>query len=206
MEGDGWVAPTHARHTIYNFDMTKFDPQKHHRRSIRLKGYDYSQEGAYYVTIVTWRREFLFGNIVNGEIMLSKRGQIADVCWREIPNHFPHVELGAYVIMPNHMHGIIVINDDRRGAIYRAPTDDANIEKFGKPVKGSLPTIIRTYKAAVTRLIGREINETGIWQRNYYEHIIRNEKDLQNKTDYIEANPRLWDEDDENPIHAKPAT
>jgi REP element-mobilizing transposase RayT len=180
--------------------MNKFDPQKHHRHSIRLKGYDYSQEGAYYVTIVTWRRDFLFGEIVNQEMMLSKRGQIADACWREIPNHFPHVELGAYVIMPNHMHGIIFIKDGRRGAIYRAPTDDANIEKFGEPVKGSLPTIIRTYKAAVTRLIGRELNETGIWQRNYYDHIIRDEKDLQNKTDYIEANPRLWDEDDENPL------
>ncbi|HRJ55454.1 MAG TPA: hypothetical protein PLV64_04145 [Anaerolineales bacterium] len=182
--------------------MTKFDPQRHHRRSIRLKGYDYSQEGAYYVTIVTWQREFLFGEIVNKEMRSNQRGQIADACWREIPNHFPHVELGAYVIMPNHMHGIIVI---RRGTIYRAPTDhddtdDANIEKYGEPVKGSLPTIIRTYKAAVTRLIGRELNETGIWQRNYYEHIIRNEKDLQNKTDYIEANSRLWDEDDENPL------
>lgn len=118
------------------------------------------QEGAYYVTIVTWQRGFLFGNIVNQEMMLSKHGQIADACWREIPNHFQHVELGAYIIMPNHVHGIIVINDDCRGAIYRAPTDDANIEKFGKPVKGSLPTIIRTYKAAVTRLIGRELNET----------------------------------------------
>jgi putative transposase len=183
--------------------MTKFDPQRHHRRSIRLQGYDYAQEGAYYVTIVTWRRDFLFGEIVNKEMMLSERGQIADACWREIPNHFPHVELGAYVVMPNHMHGIIIITNDRRGAIYRAPTDDANIERFGKPVKGSLPTIIRTYKAAVTRLIGRELNETGIWQRNYYEHIIRNEQDLQNKTDYIESNPLLWDEDDENPVNLK---
>jgi REP element-mobilizing transposase RayT len=103
--------------------------------------------------------------------------------------------------MPNHVHGIIVINNDiRRGTIYRAPTD--NHEEFGKPIKGSLPTIIRTYKAAVTRLIGRELNEIGIWQRNYYEHIIRNDQDLQNKTDYIEANPLLWDEDDENPLNA----
>src|SRR5690606_6938751 len=103
--------------SIYNLPMTTFDPQntpsghRHHRRSIRLKGYDYSQEGAYFVTIVTWRRDFLFGEIVNGEMILNEHGQIADECWREIPNHFPHVELGAYVIMPNHMHGIIVIND-----------------------------------------------------------------------------------------------
>ena len=84
-----------------------------------------------------------------------------------------------------------------RGTIYRAPTKNA--KKFGKPVKGSLSTIIGTYKAAVTRTIGREMNETGIWQRNYYEHIIRNDRDLQNKTDYINANPLLWDQDDENP-------
>lgn len=187
--------------------MTKFGPQntpsgyRHHRHSIRLQGYDYTQEGAYYVTIVTWQRDFLFGEIVDGEMILNERGNIADECWREIPGHFPHVELGAYVVMPNHVHGIIVIGG--RGAIYRAPTDDTNIEKFGKPVKGSLPTIIRTYKAAVTRLIGRELNETSIWQRNYYEHIIRNEKDLQNKTDYIEANPSLWDEDENNPRNAQ---
>jgi REP element-mobilizing transposase RayT len=183
---------------------SKFDPQIHHRRSIRLKGYDYSSEGPYYVTMVAFHRDCLFGEIVHEEMVLSDFGKIADNCWREIPEHFPFVELGAYVIMPNHVHGIIVINDDhradanasaRRGTIYRAPTT----EQFGKPTVGSLPTIIRTYKAAVTRRIGREHNATGIWQRNYYEHIIRDEKDLQNKTDYIEANPSLWEEDENNP-------
>ena len=169
-----------------------FDPKKHHRRSIRLKGYDYSSEGAYYVTIVTYQRDCLFGEIMNKEMILNEFGKIADECWRGIPEHFTFVELGAYVVMPNHVHGIIII---RRGTIYRAPT----VEQFQKPVAGSIPTIIRTYKAAVTRRIGREHNATGIWQRNYYEHIIRNEKDLQNKSDYINANPSLWDEDDNNP-------
>src|SRR5215207_6866056 len=88
----------------------------------------------------------------------------------------------------------IVIRDGG-GTIYRAPT----IEQFGKPTVGSLPTIVRTYKAAVTRRIGREHTTTGIWQRNYYEHIIRDEKDIQNKSDYIDVNPSLWDEDDNNP-------
>lgn len=188
----------------------KFDPQKHHRKSIRLQGYDYSQAGAYYVTIVTYQRDCLFGEVVHGEMVLNEYGKIADECWRAIPAHFPFVELGANVVMPNHVHGVIVIIDNdradalasaRRGAIYRAPT---TTEKFGKPVKGSLPTIVRTYKAAVTRRIGRELNATGIWQRNYYEHIIRDEKDLQNKTDYIEANPSLWDEDDNNPRNVMP--
>jgi putative transposase len=193
--------------------MAKFDPKIHHRKSIRLPGYDYSQAGAYYVTIVTFHRDCLFGEIVNKEMILNDLGKITDECWRAIPEHFPFVELGVHVVMPNHMHGIIAINDDhradantsaRRGAIYRAPTFRAPIiEQFGKPTVGSLPTIVRTYKAAVTRLIGRKHNTTGIWQRNYYEHIIRDEKDLQNKTDYIEANPMLWDEDENNPQYVQ---
>lgn len=96
---------------------SKFDPQKHHRRSIRLPGYDYSQEGAYYVTIVTHQRDCLFGEIVNEQMILNDLGKIADECWRAIPDHFPFVALGAHVIMPNHAHGIIIITHERgRGA------------------------------------------------------------------------------------------
>jgi REP element-mobilizing transposase RayT len=97
--------------------------------------------------------------------------------------------------MPNHLHGIIVIGDaDGRGTIYRAPT----IEHFGQPTVGSLPTIVRTYKAAVTRRIGREHNATGIWQRNYHEHIIRDAKEMSTTWDYITSNPSRWEDDDEN--------
>ncbi len=178
---------------------TKFDPQKHHRKSIRIKGYDYSSEGAYYVTIVTYRRVRLFGEILNEEMALSDFGRIVDECWRAIPEHFPFVELGAYVVMPNHVHGIIVIANGRRGAAMLRPYDDnSNPHKINvKP--GSLGAIVRSYKSAVSYRIHKEHNATGIWQRNYYEHIIRDEKDLQNKTDYIEANPSLWDEDENNP-------
>jgi putative transposase len=122
----------------------KFDPNKHHRRSIRLKGFDYAQSGGYFITIVTHDRDLLFGEIVNKEVRLNEFGKIADECWRAIPEHFPNVELGAFVIMPNHVHGIVVINKDGRGTIYRAPTQ----EQFQKPVKGSIPTIIRTFKSA----------------------------------------------------------
>ncbi|HCR70703.1 MAG TPA: hypothetical protein DIW23_04600, partial [Anaerolineae bacterium] len=103
----------YANGTLYNSIMPKFDPKIHHRRSIRLKDYDYSQAGAYYVTIVTWHREFLFGEIVNGEMKLNERGKIVKECWHEIPNHFENVQLGAFVIMPNHVHGIIVIYENR---------------------------------------------------------------------------------------------
>ena len=96
---------------------SKSDPQKHHRRSIRVQGFDYSSEGAYFVTIVTHRRECLFGEVVNKEMRLNDLGSIADECWRAIPEHFPNVELGAHVVMPNHMHGIIFITDDGTGTM-----------------------------------------------------------------------------------------
>ena len=169
---------------------------------MRLPGYDYSQAGAYYVTIVTHQRDCLFGEIVNKEMILNDLGKIADECWRAIPEHFPNVELGAHVIMPNHAHGIIIITDNGRGAALLRPYDQPDIND--KPHKinvksGSLGAIVRSYKSAVSYRIHKEHNATGMWQRNYYEHIIRDEKDLQNKTNYIEANSMLWDEDENNP-------
>ena len=134
--------------------MSKFDLQKHHRRSIRLKGYDYSQAGAHYATIVAWRRECLFGEVVNKEMVLNEFGKIADECWRAIPEHFPNVELGAYVIMPNHVHGIVVIRanespltvktvDDGRGAALLCPYGEQNPHRINvKP--GSLGAIVRS--------------------------------------------------------------
>src|SRR5215203_7297939 len=132
--------------------LIKFDPQKHHRRSIRLKDYDYSQAGGYYVTIVVQGRECLFGEIVKREMFLNDFGKIADECWRSIPDHFPFVELGAYVVMPNHVHGIIVITDNGRGAAllrpYNHPDINDNPHKINvKP--GSLGAIVRSYKSAV---------------------------------------------------------
>ena len=198
---------------------TRFDPQKHHRKSIRLQRYDYGQAGVYFVTMVTYQRDCLFGEIQNGKMILSDFGIIADECWRAISKHFPNVELGVHVIMPNHVHGIIVIRNDElasnvgatqydsdvgRGAALLRPYDDnPNSHKINvKP--GSLGAIVRSYKSAVSYRINKEYNATGVWQRNYYEHIIRDEKDLQNKTDYIEANPSLWDDDENNPINPLP--
>ena len=111
--------------TIYNLHMVKFDPQKHHRRSIRLKGYDYSATGTYFVTIVAWRRECLFGEVMNGEMRLSPYGEIVQKWWEEIPVHFANVETGAFVVMPNHVHGIIFIVE-RRGT-GPVPEDNQNL-------------------------------------------------------------------------------
>ena len=182
----------------YMSSPSRFDPQNHHRQSIRLKEYDYTQPGAYFVTSVTRQRACWFGDIHHGTMVLNAFGHIADECWRAIPEHFPAVELGAYVIMPNHVHGIIVIAD-RTGAALLRPNEP--LRPNVKP--GSLGAIIRSYKSAVSYRIHREHNATGIWQRNYYEPIIRTDADLHRITEYIHANPLRWNDDDENPARAK---
>ena len=186
--------------------MTKFDPKIHHRKSIRLKGYDYSQAGAYFVTMVTYHRNCLFGKIENGEMVLNDLGKIADECWRAISEHFPFVELGAHIIMPNHAHGVIVINDmgdsTGRGAAMLRPYNDNTTHKINvKP--GSLGAIVRSYKSAVSYRINKEHNATSIWQRNYHEHIISSEREMDNIWCYIESNPAQWDDDQENPSVAQ---
>ena len=205
---------------------SKFDPQKHHRRSIRLKGYDYAQAGAYYVTIVVQGRECLFGEIIDGEMHLNEYGEIVQKWWNEIPIHFPNVELGAFIIMPNHVHGIIFITTERRGEVL-SPRNNPNYNiqdvnsdstnNLGGDASTSLslrsartpplqhPTlgqIVAYFKYQSTKEMNRIETDKAItkfWQRNFYDHVIRDEKDLQNKTDYIESNPLLWDEDEDNP-------
>lgn len=196
--------------------MVKFDPQKpfdkaqdrHHRRSIRLPHYNYSQSGAYFVTIVAWYRECLFGEIKNGEMKLSRYGKVVQKWWKEIPVHFDNVETSAFVIMPNHVHGIILI-EECRGTV-PVPNDKAYPHTQGgetPPLRTpTLGQIIAYFKYQSTKEMNRLDNTgtvTKFWQRNYYEHIIRNETDLQNKTDYIQANPLLWDKDGENPVNVK---
>jgi putative transposase len=191
--------------------MIKKNPEQSGRRSIRLKGYNYSQVGGYYVTIVTRGREWVLGEVSGGEIHISPLGQIVDECWRSIPEHFPNVSVDAFVVMPNHVHGIIFIHETeftRRGTIYRAPTANtiSQLEKFGTPRVGSLATIIRTFKAAITRRAGLELNSGNIWQRNYYEHILRDEADYERVAGYILDNPANWEQDEENPDATLPLT
>ncbi|MBE7511262.1 MAG: transposase [Anaerolineales bacterium] len=178
----------------------------HHRRSIRLKHYDYAQNGAYFVTICTHERRCFFGTIRDGEMMVNAWGQIVIEEWEQTAILRPNVALDAFVVMPNHVHGIIVMVDDGRGMMHHAPTDHAPTQppdhappkrEFSKPIAQSLSTIIGTFKAAVTRRINRLPNASGhsIWQRNYYEHIIRNDDDLIRIREYIETNPSRWQQD-----------
>jgi len=182
----------------------KLDPQKHHRRSIRLKEYDYAQPGGYFVTIVTHQRDCLFGQIINEEMQLNELGRIADECWRLIPDHFTNVELGAYVIMPNHVHGIIVIHANENGMATNSLPFVGARHASPLPLRGvkpySIGAIVGSFKSAVTKRIGRELNATGIWQRNYYEHVIRNHEDWDRIHRYIESNPSMWAEDKDNPL------
>lgn len=178
----------------------KYEPGKHHRRSIRLKGYDYTGSGAYYVTIVTHRRACLFGEIVNGEMRLSEVGRITEACWRAIREHFPQAELGAFVVMPNHIHGILILHGHAAesphvGAQHVAPLHGPS----PRVIPGSVGAIVRAYKSSVTRqIVQHRGGAPVIWQRNYYEHIIRDERDHQNVYNYILANPFNWETDDEN--------
>lgn len=166
------------------------------RRSIRLKDYDYTQNGAYFVTICTFQRYEWFGEIRDDSMNLNRVGRIAQDCWLQISDHFPHVELDEFVVMPNHLHGILVIMHDA-GARHVVPLQSA---AFAQPIAGSLPTIIRSFKAAVTKQINRShLPSERIWQRNYYEHIIRSETSLNAIRQYIQANPAQWESDEENP-------
>jgi REP element-mobilizing transposase RayT len=129
---------------------SKFDPKKHHRRSIRLKGYDYTQPGAYFVTIVAWQRECLFGEIVDEEMRLNEYGKIIQNWWNQIPNHFPNVETIVFVIMPNHVHGIIVITTNRRGTVpvphIHEEKDETTSQAGGEAPPLRIPTSDRLWR------------------------------------------------------------
>ena len=186
-----------------------YDASKHHRRSIRLSGHDYRSPGAYFVTICVRGGECLLGQIVDGEMQLGEWGQIARDCWQVIPDHFPNIELDAWVIMPNHVHGILVITDPAVGAQHAAPLQTRAAQRERVPRQsprtnvqpGSLGAIVRSFKSAATRRINqlRDMPGTPFWQRNYWEHIIRNERSLRKIREYIETNPARWSEDQLHP-------
>lgn len=192
---------------------SQYDPTKHHRGSIRLRGYDYTSAGAYFVTIVTHDRECTFDNIVFRRVV--------EYNWQQIPRHFPNVELDEWVVMPNHIHGIIIIvnderNDARRGEALpqgvskRTPIaisendSNQNLERGNaSPLhgveRGSLGAIVGNFKSITTRRINKIRHSRGIsiWQRNYYEHIVRDEHDFNRIRAYIIANPAQWTTDHE---------
>jgi len=176
--------------------MTPYDPQRHHRRSIRLPGYDYTQPGAYFITIVTHERACLFGEVMNGEMELNEMGQIARQCWLDIPKHFGNAAVDAFVVMPNHIHGIIVIH---AGATHASPLPLPPRPRG--PQRQSIASIVGSFKSATAKRINalRGTPAAPVWQRNYCEHIVRNDDALQRIRQYLADNPQRWALDRENP-------
>ena len=193
----------------------KYDPARHHRRSIRLKRYDYSRSGAYFVSICIQNRECLFGDIVDGAMVLNDAGILIQTVWDEIPLHYSGIETDEFVVMPNHVHGIIVIV----GAGPRACPDHEHAmqnKETGQPSQtgqpqGVAPTlslsdVVHRFKTMTTKRYTDGVKQHGwlrfsgkLWQRNYCEHIIRHENELHRIRDYIVNNPMKWELDRENP-------
>ncbi|MGD8599358.1 MAG: transposase [Anaerolineae bacterium] len=184
--------------------------QRHHRRSIRLKGYDYRQAGAYFVTICTYQREMLFSRVDDGELILNEFGVLVQQAWEDLVTHYHHVDLDAFVVMPNHVHGIIVLTDDERvgAGLKPAPTraDDGESARAVARKRHGLPEIVRGFKTFSARRINRLRRTPGlpVWQRNYYEHIVRSERALNAIRRYIAGNPDRWAWDRYNPAAAGP--
>jgi REP element-mobilizing transposase RayT len=177
-------------------DVMKNNPRLRHRRSIRLKGYDYSKAGAYFVSICVQKRECLLGDIVNDEMVLNDVGRVVSDSWTWLGTQYDHVELDEYMIMPNHLHGVVIIQSwgGSRTALpssQTAPT--SNLKSLGR--------IIGAFKTVSTKHINemRRTPSVRLWQRNYYEHIVRDENELMRIREYMENNPLKWEFDRENP-------
>ncbi|MBI4000088.1 MAG: transposase [Candidatus Omnitrophica bacterium] len=165
------------------------------RRSIRLKDYDYLSEGMYFVTICTQDRQHVFGEIADGVMGLNNAGQMIQESWKQLPERFDTVKLDEFIVMPNHVHGIIAIV----GAPFMAPNDHDGIANKGAINRApTLGEIIRTFKAVSTRQIHLSGLNEFKWQRNYYEHVIRNENELFKTRQYVQENPIKWELDPEN--------
>jgi REP element-mobilizing transposase RayT len=175
------------------------NPKKQNRKTLRLKEYDYSFPGWYYITICTKDRRYLFGKIINGKMILNNSGEIVEEEWLKTKKIRTYVDIDYYVIMPNHFHGIIIIeqSNDNVGATRRVAlnNEERAIQRIAPTkqtlISNSLGSIIGQFKSRVTKKLRTISDDTKlkIWQRNYYEHIIRNELDLHNIRQYIEDNP-----------------
>jgi putative transposase len=181
-----------------------FDRDKHHRHSTRLLGYDYSQRGIYFVTICTARRQQFLSEIGNGESRLTIVGEIVQEAWSTLPKRFPFIELDAFVVMPNHVHGVMAIvgaglappakrEGSKEGEASLAPTTRASRVTLGQ--------IVGAFKSLSAIEVNRRLHRPGeaVWQRGFYEHIVRGEGELQKVQRYIWENPQRWGFDPENP-------
>ncbi|MDI6783794.1 MAG: transposase [bacterium] len=174
--------------------------QKPQRRSIRLFGRDYSQSGAYFITICVDKHKCLFGQVFNETMQLNSIGKVIQQVWNDLPIRFPLISLDAFTIMPNHFHGIIVINDTSDVGAELALPEYTNKTSGAASSAPTLGDIVRAFKSISGIQVNKLLNRTGpLWQRNYFEHIIRNGNEHNHIREYIETNPILWEIDRENP-------
>ena len=172
------------------------------RRSPRLRGYDYSQAGAYFVTICTYRRQELFGHVVDEQIVLNHFGRVVHDEWVRSEDIREEIEIDAFVVMPNHVHGIVLIHSHDTQHIAQGPVGTHGGASVRRPPR-SLGSCIAGFKSAVTQRINalRDTPSWPVWQERYYDHIIRNAHDLDVRRQYIANNPARWIEDTENPAN-----
>ncbi len=165
-----------------------------HRKSLRLKNYDYSTEGAYFITLVIKNREPLLGTIINGEMQCSEEGSVISSLWEKIPEYYPNVVLDYYVVMPDHFHGILMISNVVAGSSRHDMNEYSESKKGQGDPAPTIGSIIGYYKFQTTKSINRIRNSEykKYWQRNYYDRIIRNEKELLGIREYIVNNPLRW--------------
>jgi REP element-mobilizing transposase RayT len=159
-----------------------------HRRSIRLKNYDYSQAGMYFLTLVTYKRKRFFGEIKGKKMILSEAGKVAQECWLAIPEHFPNAVLHEFVIMPDHVHGIIELKKDQRADESLQGSENRRNE-FGKIIPRSIGSIVKGFKIGVTKWFRSNTKEYKVWHRDYYERIVRDEEAYRRISAYIRRNP-----------------
>jgi putative transposase len=179
------------------------------RRSVRLRTYDYSTAGIYFVTICTQGKRCVFGLVRDDKVALSPIGRIVRECWQAIPQRFAPAELDAFVVMPNHLHGFIILQHSATRAASAVPLRDNSVlapeRRFGALRPGELPTMIRSFKSKATRRVNdlRLLPDGRLWQRGYYEHVVEGNEDLEQLRRYILDNPLSWSLDRENPRHGK---
>ena len=180
----------------------KYDPDKHHRHSIRLKDYDYSQSGAYAITICAQNRECILGEVADGNVVLSPMGAIAREFWLTIPGRFESVRLDEFIVMPNHVHGIIVVTGSNTRAIPEPPRPASRgPSTWAQRRQMLIPKVVGYFKMNSAKAINLLRNTPGVpvWQRNYYERVIRTEPEWNAIRQYIVGNPVRWHDDEENP-------
>ncbi len=169
-----------------------------YREHIRLRGFDYRENHAYFVTVCSGGRSCIFGTVEGDQVRLTRRGMIIQACWKDVPNHHPFVELDQMIVMPNHFHAIICFVGNNVAATPASPIPQG-VRPTG-PASRSLSAVIGSFKSAVTRMVNhvRPGAGEGLWQPNFYEHVIRGDRGLDLIREYILNNPARWAEDEHN--------